>query len=502
LEALVKYSVVGKKGFDVKGDLLVCGVTEEGVTDCLKVLNEKVKGLLRHVIITGEMRGKLLETCLLHVSDSIGSGLLLLVGLGEPSKIDKELLRKAGGIASRMGREVSASRVVIDLETFCNDDLDHKDVMASLAEGAGLSLYRFVKHKSEHDDGRDDPDVLVIAAGGIKPPAGARGELEKVRVVVESTHLARDLSNEPANAMTPARFASLARSLCRKLGMTCRVLDRQQMTKLGMGGILAVSAGSGEPPKLLVVEHRGGGRKGQTVVVVGKGITFDSGGISIKPSDKMEEMKYDKAGACSVLGIMNAVAQLSIPLNVIGLMPLCENLPGGRAFKPSDIIKMHSGKTVEVISTDAEGRMIVADALSYSLKYSPDAVIDLATLTGACVIALGLHSTGIIGSDQELIEKVKSAGERTGERVWELPSWEVYREQLKSDVADFKNVGGRDAGTITAALFLKEFVGDTPWIHMDIAGTAWVKKEHPYIPKGATGVGVRLVVDLLRHWNK
>ncbi|MFQ6103467.1 MAG: leucyl aminopeptidase [Candidatus Glassbacteria bacterium] len=497
----MKYSVVSEKGYEVGGDLLVCGVTEEGITRSLRTLNNRVEGLLERLFDTGEMRGNLLETSLLHVSAGLGCGRLLLVGLGEVSEIDMDVMRKAGGIASRTGREICASKVIVDLETFCTGRLKPLEVSAAVAEGAGLSLYRFLKHKSEDEDGKKDPSELVIASGGRGKHDEMRKELEKVHIIVESTNLARDLSNEPANAMTPTRFTNLARALSRGQGLTCRVLGREDMRKLGMGGILAVAAGSGEPPKLLVIEHKGRGKKARTVIVVGKGVTFDSGGISIKPSDKMEEMKFDKAGACSVLGIMNAAAQLKLPMNLIGLMPLSENLPGGRAFKPGDVVKMQSGKTVEVISTDAEGRMMVADALSYSLRYKPDAVIDIATLTGACVIALGLHTTAIVGNDRRLIERVRAAGERTGERVWELPGWKVYREQLKSEVADLKNVGGREAGTITAALFLGEFVDDRPWVHLDIAGTAMVKKDHPYMPRGATGVGVRLIIDLLRKWS-
>jgi leucyl aminopeptidase len=502
-EALVKYSVIGKRGYEVRGDLLVCGVTEEGLSESLNVIDGKVGGLIREVLGSGEMRGKLLETSVLHVSGRAGSGKLLLIGLGNASQIDHEVVRKAGGTASRTAREHSSSRIVVDLETFSHRTLSPDDTALSLAEGAGLSLYRFTKHKSEDENGRKDPAALVFAAAGMKNRSGLSAALENVRIIVESTDIARDLANEPANVLTPVRFSDFARKICRRHGLTCRVLNRERMRKLGMGGILAVSAGSGEPPVLLVVEHRGAGsaRKSRTVAIVGKGVTFDSGGISIKPADKMEEMKYDKAGACAVMGIMNAVAQLDLPLNVVGLMPLCENLPGGKAYRPGDVVKMHSGKTVEVISTDAEGRMIMADALSYSMRYAPHAVFDLATLTGACVIALGLSATGIVANDAGLIERLEASAERTGERVWNLPTWKEYREQLKSDIADMKNVGGREAGAITAGLFLKEFVGDTPWAHLDIAGTAWVKKDMPYLPRGATGVGVRLLVDFLSHWG-
>ncbi len=500
LEAGVKYSVVGKKGYEIKGDLLVCGIPESGLTRDLEVLDRKLEGLISRVIETGELRGKPLETAVLHTGQYIGAVRLLLIGTGNPAEVDLESLRKTGGTACRMARELNCSKLIFDLRSVSSGWKNHRDAIFSLAEGAGLSLYRFTKHRSEQEETNKDPASIVFAAAGLRSLTALKKELDRAQVVVESTAIARDLSNEPANALTPTLFAAYARKVCRKYGLKMRMVGKEKMKELGMGGILAVSAGSGEPPALIVAEHNKGGRGAPMIVVVGKGITFDSGGISIKPSEKMEDMKYDKAGACSVLGIMSAVARLDLPLRVIGLMPLCENLPGGRAYKPGDVVKMHSGKTVEVISTDAEGRMIVADALSYANKFKPDAVFDLATLTGACVIALGLHATGIVGNDSELIDRVLAASERTGERTWNLPTWKEYREQLESDVADLKNVGGREAGTITAGLFLREFVGDTSWVHLDIAGTAWVKKDCPYLPRGATGVGVRLIVDILRHW--
>lgn len=500
-EGEVKYSVVGKRGHEVRGDLLVCGVTEEGVTGPLLRLDDMAGGLVSRVLDSREIEGKLLESSLLNVREEFGSPRLLLVGLGKASDMDHEVLRQAGGKAATAAREIGASKLVIDLETFRHFPGDRTAVAASLAEGAGLSIYRFQKHKSEVSGEKKPPSLLEIAAGKTARIEGVRRRLARTSVIVESTNLARDLANEPANALTPTRFARIARDIARTRGMKCKVLGREEMKKLGMGGVLAVSAGSNEPPQFIILEHRGRAKRAPTIALVGKGITFDSGGISIKPAEKMDEMKFDKAGACSVLGTMNAVALLGLPLHVIGLMPLSENLLGGSAYRPGDVVKMHSGKTVEVISTDAEGRLLVADALSFAQGYSPDALIDLATLTGACVIALGSHATGLVGNDPDLAEKVKAAGERTGERVWEFPSWKEYREQLKSEIADLKNVGGREAGAITAGLFLKEFVGGRPWVHLDIAGTAWVVKDFPYKPRGACGTGVRLLVELLTHWG-
>jgi leucyl aminopeptidase len=296
-------------------------------------------------------------------------------------------------------------------------------------------------------------------------------------------------------------MAQAARRIAKHRRMSLHVLNVAQMKKLGMHAFLGVAQGSDEPAKFIILEYRGAKRGESPIVLIGKGLTFDSGGISIKPSDNMGEMKSDMAGGAAVLGAIMAAAELELPLNVIGLVPATENLPGGCALKPGDILKSFSGQTIEVVNTDAEGRLILADALTYAQRYKPVAVIDLATLTGACKIALGDHVIGMFGNDGSLKEKVRTAGEQTGERVWELPLWEDYHELIKSDVADFKNTGGRAGGAITAAAFLGKFVGDFPWVHLDIAGPAWLAKDKPYTPKGATGVGVRLLVQCLRDWK-
>jgi leucyl aminopeptidase len=273
--------------------------------------------------------------------------------------------------------------------------------------------------------------------------------------------------------------------------------------KLGMGSFLSVARGTDEPARFIILEHKPRVKKSiPTVVLVGKAITFDSGGISMKPASNMEEMKTDMAGGAAVLGTLQAIAEQKPPVHVVGLVPATENLPSGHALKPGDIVKPMSGKTIEIISTDAEGRLILADALTYALRYKPSAIVDMATLTGACIIALGNEVSGIMGNNDNLIEKIRSAAEVTGEKVWQLPLWEEYGELIKSDIADIKNAGGRPAGTITGGYFLKEFVGETPWVHIDIAGTAWTKKDRPYIPKGATGVGVRLLVEVIENWGK
>jgi len=308
----------------------------------------------------------------------------------------------------------------------------------------------------------------------------------------------RDMISAPSNEMTPSIMAQKAQEVAKRKNVTCTVLDRKKMQELGMNALLAVASGSQEEPKFIILEYSGGRKKDAPVVLVGKGLTFDSGGISLKPSDKMEEMKTDMSGGAAVIAALRAAADLKLPLNIVGLVPATENLPDGRAYKPGDILRSYSGKTIEVLNTDAEGRLVLADTLAYSARFRPAAVVDVATLTGACVIALGEEVIGMLGTDEELKREIRNAGEKTGERVWELPLWENYHEQIKSDIADYKNTGGRPAGTITAAAFLSKFVGDFPWVHLDIAGPAWTTKDKAYIPKGASGIPVRLLVEFLR----
>jgi leucyl aminopeptidase len=321
-------------------------------------------------------------------------------------------------------------------------------------------------------------------------------------ILAESQNLARDLSNEPPNALPPAELARAAQRLARELHLHCRVFDVPALRRLRAGGILAVGGGSANPPRLVVLEHgrpRRGGRRLPTVCVVGKGITFDSGGLSIKPAASMVTMKHDMSGAAAVLGILRAAALLRLPLHVVGVIGAAENLPSATAYRPDDIVTTLSGKTIEIGNTDAEGRVVLCDALAYAAReFRPRAILDLATLTGACSVALGKWCSGVLGTSERLVEALRQAGEVTHERVWPLPLWREHREAMKGEVADLKQTAGRDGGTITAAAFLSHFVGDTPWAHLDIAPTASTERPGPYQPAGATGVGVRLVIEFLR----
>jgi leucyl aminopeptidase len=368
----------------------------------------------------------------------------------------------------------------------------------TILEGMMLGLYRFMPYKTiDREKIMDIQDIYIVEEnGGALKIIGESAR--RAEAIAKAVIFARDLVSRPGNEMTPSDLAREARQVARKKGVTLRILDVARMKKLGMHALLGVARGSSEPAKFIILEYYGRRKSDPPIALVGKGLTFDSGGISIKPSEKMDEMKSDMAGGAAVMGAIMAAADLKLPVNVVGLIPATENLPGGRAYKPGDILKSLSGQTIEVITTDAEGRLILADALTYATRYRPAAIIDLATLTGACIVALGDQVIGMLGNDDGLKSQIRRAADRTGERVWELPLWEDYHELIKSDVADFKNSGGRAGGAITAAAFLSKFVGNVPWVHLDIAGPSWLTKDKPYIPKGASGVGVRLMVQVLR----
>jgi leucyl aminopeptidase len=310
--------------------------------------------------------------------------------------------------------------------------------------------------------------------------------------------VARDLVNSPGNNKSPPYLAEQAQIAANESTLKCKILGQKDLAKEGFGALLGVAQGSVREPHLIILEHHGGSKNEAPVALVGKGVTFDSGGISLKPGEKMDEMKMDMAGGAAVIGTMLAAALLELPVNLVGIVPTVENMPSGTAYRPGDILTSLSGQTIEVLNTDAEGRLILADALTYVKRYDPKLVIDLATMTGACIIALGHHASAVLGNDEKLVQSLLNAGEESGERLWQLPLWDDYDQQIKSDVADVKNTGGRPAGTITAAAFLKKFASDFRWAHLDIAGTAWRDQGQPYTPKGGTGVGVRMLVAFLQ----
>ncbi len=453
---------------------------------------EGLANTARPALSSEDFTGKRGQTSLLYAGDDLAAQRLLLVGLGDRASFTPEKLRRTAATIARRARTLKAREVAFVLSAPEGSDL-HGAARAA-AEGAVLGLYRFEKYKTKSNEGAE-PEGFDLVLGGSGDEAAVSAGAEVGAKVASGAVLARDLANEPSNTATPEFLAERAREIGDRYGMTVTVLDRAGIEAEGLTGLATVGRSASNEPRFLVLEHRKGGG-GEPVVIVGKAVTFDSGGISIKPTTGMEDMKFDMGGGAAVLGAMEAVGALDLPLNIVAIVPATENLPGGDAFKPGDVLTMSNGKTVEIITTDAEGRLILADALVYARRYEPAAVVDCATLTGACVIALGAHASGLMGNDEDLIAEVQTAGEATGERAWPLPLFEEYTEQIKGDTADIKNSGGRGGGALTAGAFLKEFA-DFPWAHLDIAGTAYGKKGNAYTAKGATGAPARLLIEFL-----
>ncbi len=417
---------------------------------------------------------------------------ILLVGLGKTKDFEKDILRRAAAEVVKRCHSMRMKTASIVLPN--PEETEPKEAISAIAEGAILSAYKFRKYKTDENN-----DFKMKRLGIVTMEhASEKDALNRAIIMAEAQNYSRMIDEEPANIMTPSRIAEEAKKLSEETGLSLTVFDKKDLEKRKMNGILAVGMGSSEEPRLIILEHNKGRRKLPLYAVVGKGVTFDSGGISIKPSKNMHEMKYDKSGAITVLGIMKAAANLKLPIRLVGLMPCVENMPSQRAQRPGDIIKMYNGKTVEVLNTDAEGRLILADALAYAAKMKPKAVVDLATLTGAMVVALGSHAIGCFSNDDDLAGTLVDAGFCTHERVWRMPIWKEYGRMMESDFADLKNISGTgEAGSITAAMFLKNFTGDAKWAHLDIAGVGWLTRDHPYLSKGATGIGVRLVTESL-----
>ncbi|HJR05931.1 MAG TPA: leucyl aminopeptidase [Pyrinomonadaceae bacterium] len=463
----------------------------------LQELDAATGGLIKSVIESEELKGKEGETVYVHLgdaSDALKAKRLLLVGVGERDAYHAAQVSQMAGTAARALRARSVKTIGL-VTRAAEGDAERSAAVA--VEGVLMSLFEPDKYRTADKEERTI-ERLVIVAQGANEDVLRRGA-ERGRIIGESVNFTRDLANEPGAYMTPTIMAERARAIASEFGLEVDVLDRARMEGEGMGSLLSVARGSEEPPALIILKYtpEGGHEIGNLLAFVGKGVTFDSGGISLKPGENMELMKYDMTGGATVLGVMRAVAQLKPPMPLLGVVPATENLPSGKATKPGDVVRAMSGKTIEVINTDAEGRLILADAIEYAKKLGATQIVDLATLTGAVSIALGDVNTGILGTDQELIDEVIAAGREVGEKFWQLPLDKEYTKQIKSDIADIKNVGGRKAGTITAAAFLKEFAEGVSWAHLDIAGTAWGDDAKPYRSKGPTGVGVRTLLNLI-----
>ena len=451
--------------------------------------------IIREITESNEFRAK--DGTISIVHNNVGSGIkrALLLGMGDKKNLDPEKTRNLTGKVVNKAKELGISEFV--LIPFKNMDKEH---LSAMVEGIKLSDYSFNNYKRD-EDRNDLNQVRILIINDIK---NNQKIIQHSVVVSDAVLFTRDISNLPPNDCSPKDLVTFSKKLSENQKVKVRVIEKEEMKSYGFEGILAVGKGSASSPKLIVLEYPGS-TKNRPIVIVGKAVTFDTGGISIKPSEKMEEMKFDKCGGCNVLGIMKAVSDLGLDTNVIGIIPAVENMPSGTSYRPGDIIKMYNRKTVEVLNTDAEGRIILGDALSFAVKtFAPKAIIDMATLTGAAIIALGTNVAALVGNNDDLVTKILEYSNQTGEKIWQLPLFEEYKEQLKSSNADMKNIGGRSAGAITAAAFLSNFVEDVPWVHLDIAGTAWTQegtKEKSYNPKGATGFGIRTIVKYISSGN-
>lgn len=480
---------------EIACDLLAYPVFEEETVDVsLGSLNKITRGAVKAVFASGEFNPEIFKTCKIFKPAGLKSGNLLLVGAGKKSQFGPAELREIAGAAVRSAKASAAKTIAF----FCRGNNPGGLSSRVAAEGALYANYESAIYKTRNKEDRDVEAFLLLFES--KAAAGdVREGIRRGTIVGDATNFARTLANEPSNILTPSQFAARALTISAQAGLTARVMEQDEMQKLGMNTLLAVSRGSEEPPKLIILQtHKDqANKKAPFFALVGKGVTFDSGGISIKPADKMEDMKGDMSGGASVLAAMVALAQLKIKRPVIGLIPAVENLPSGRATKPGDVVKSYLGKTVEIINTDAEGRLILADALAYARTLGATHIIDVATLTGACVVALGHVNAGMMGTDQKTMDRLRSNCRITGEGLWQLPLDEEYKKAIRSEIADMKNVGDRWGGAITAGKFLQEFVEDTPWVHLDIAGMDIDHDGSPFSCKGATGFGVRTLVQLL-----
>ncbi len=463
-----------------------------GFEDARPELDRPPATWIQQVYDSGEFTGERYALAVLHQPAGLRARRLALAGCGKRAEFDAAQLRLVTAAAVRSLRSKATKRVAMLAEA----PPPPADAVAAAVEGAILGAYEPDRYKTDpkKEESRLE-SFTVLAPGG--DPALERA-LERGRIVAESQNYARDLAAEPGNRLTPSALAEAAHRLAAEHELACEILDRDRMTQLGMGALLGVAQGSAEPPALIVLRYRPSSaiRRGAHLGFVGKGVTFDTGGISIKPAEKMDQMRYDMAGGAAVLGAMRALALLRPPVPVTAIIPAVENMPGPRAQRPGDIVRTLSGKTVEVLNTDAEGRLILADALTYAQRLGCTHLVDLATLTGAIVVALGHHYAGAFSNHQAWLDRFLAAARATGEKVWPLPVDDDYMDYLKTPFADLPNVGPRAAGAITAARFLKEFADPRPWVHLDIAGTAWLEEDKPFMPKGPTGVGVRTLVAL------
>jgi leucyl aminopeptidase len=486
---------------DVKADTVVIPITRRGETPSelprgLSGLDRRMGGRLGDAIATGDFQAGEGDRLAIYGPRDGDLVRVILLGVGEADSIDDARLRALGGRVGRETNREGSGRVVLVVPA--GPGLGPEGSVAQLTEGALLGRYRFDRYKSSNGKSRKRPTLRIVYTRKARSLAALRAAAKRAATIAECQIKARDLSNEPPNSLYPETLARDARRMAREVGLKCQVLGVPEMERRGMGAILAVGQGSERPPRMIVLEHgaTAARKRRGTLAMIGKGVTFDSGGLSIKPAANMPEMKHDMSGAAAVFGAMRAIALLDLPIHVVGILAAAENMPSHKAYRPSDIIESASGQTIEIVNTDAEGRLVMADALDLAVKScSPDAMIDIATLTGAAMLAFGPWATAGLGNDDALLEELRAAGDATGETVWPMPLLEAHTKAMRSQVADWKNSGGRDAGISTAGAFLQGFVGETPWVHLDIAGSGMTATQTPLHIGGGTGVGVRLLTE-------
>jgi len=489
---------------DVRCDALVVGAARTktaqqtgtiALSEAAAATDHLLDGLVSQICAAGEFKGNLGEMLTLYPVGKLAARRVILVGLGAQEKLDAQTYRRASAIAARHAQKTGAQSIALALLMDSQSDDAAQQVQAE-AEGTLLGTYTFkkYKHSEDGDNGRGISSVTMLANDDRARELDAA--LARGTALAEATNFARDLINEPPNVLTPTELANRASAMASRYGLECEILDRPRMQELGMGGLLGVSQGSAEPPRFIILRYRGAPRQDGGLALVGKGITFDTGGISIKPAAGMDDMKGDMSGAAAVIGAIQAIAVLKPAVNVTAFVSTTENMPSGTAYRPGDILRIMNGKTVEIVNTDAEGRLVLADALSYAVKEGLSPIIDVATLTGGIVVALGNKMSGLFCNDDQLTRDIIAAGKRAGEKFWPMPLDDDYAEQIESDIADIKQTGGRTASSVTAAKILENFVGDARWAHLDIAGTFLSDSQKPYQEKGATGFAVRTLAEL------
>ena len=466
---------------------------EKKPSGVISEVDEALNGAINQIISSGEFKSKVNEISIIHSLGKLPVRIVAVVGLGKRQEFNIDKIRNSTAEVCRYLRKLNCRKITLSPLSEVIKNIKLVDLYEAYTEGSILGLYSFDKYiKRDYTT----VDELLLISENTAILEDLEKAIDKGQIVAMATNMARDMVNEPANNMTPSHIANIAKEIAGEQSLKLKVLDVEEMKSLGMGALLGVAKGSVEPPKMVVLTYQGDSNSCETIGFVGKGVTFDSGGISLKPSAGMDEMKDDMAGAAAVLAAISGISQLRPKVNVIAFVPTVENLPSGTAYRPSDILKSMSGKTIEIINTDAEGRLILADALCYAIKNGASPLIDLATLTGACRVALGTGYAGAFCNNKQFMENINNAANKTGEHLWQLPLPEEYKEHNKSQIADIKNIGDKVAGAISAALFLGEFVDKKPWAHLDIAGVAASTVDKGYIVKGATGYGVRMLIEL------